>query len=153
MTRGYPLSQTEVAIVKFSKNCQNCPKLSNCLTQRFQLVLFMFDCQNFSKIIKIIKICQQSQIVNTWIYTSELMRSKWGAGLCECLARLIQGAWEYGDVWVDIRQQFVGMASAGHTGESDSWLSCHPSNGPSPEHHLKFGVRVHPRAWPGANPG
>ena len=110
----------------------------------------MFDCQNFSKIVKI---CQHSQIVNTWIYTSELMRSKWGAGLCECLARVIQGAWEYGDVWVDIRQQFVGMASAGHTGESDSWLSCHPSNGPSPEHHLKFGVRVHPRAWPGANPG
>ena len=36
---------------------------------------------------------------------------------------------EYGDVLVDIRQQFVGMASAGHTGESDSWLSCHPSNG------------------------
>ena len=36
---------------------------------------------------------------------------------------------EYGDVWVDIRHQFVGMASAGHTGESDSWLSCHPSNG------------------------
>ena len=27
---------------------------------------------------------------------------------------------EYGDVWVDIRHQFVGMASAGHTGESDS---------------------------------
>ena len=34
----------------------------------------------------------------------------------------------YGDVWVDIRQQFVGIASAGHTGESDSQLSCHPSN-------------------------
>ena len=67
----------------------------------------------------------------TWGYTSELMRAKWEAGLCECLARLIQGAREYGDVWVDIRQQFVGMASAGHTGESDSWLSCHPRMGPA----------------------
>ena len=37
-------------------------------------------------------------------------------------------AGEYGDVWLDIRDQFVGMASAGHTGESDSRLSCHPSS-------------------------
>ena len=59
--------------------------------------------------------------------------AKWDPGLCECMAVPVM-AGEYGDVWLDIRDQFVGMASAGHTGESDSRLSCHPSsNGRRPE--------------------
>ena len=42
-----------------------------------------------------------ANISRTWGYTSESMRAKCEAGLCECLTRLVM-AGEYGDVWVDI---------------------------------------------------
>ena len=68
--------------------------------------------------------------VRWWTKWNVSLQFSAGLGMCELMRPNSAGyGGEYGDVWVDIRHQFVGMASAGHTGESDSWLSCHTSNG------------------------